>query len=54
LEQENAEIHAELGKKMTEIVDMHKKVEEKSEALAEKAKQIDALLVQLNESRFVN
>jgi hypothetical protein len=34
---------------------MHKEVEEKSGQLAEKAKQIDALLVQLNEStRFLN
>jgi hypothetical protein len=50
LEQKKAEINAELGKKLTEIVEMHKEVEEKSEELAEKAKQIDALLIQLNES----
>jgi ABC-type transporter Mla subunit MlaD len=55
LEQEKAELHEDLNKKMTEIVAMHKEVEEKSEALAEKANQIDALLLQLNEStRFLN
>jgi predicted nucleic acid-binding Zn-ribbon protein len=55
LEQEKAVLHEDLNKKMTEIVDMHKEVEEKSEALKEKAKQIDALLVQLNEcTRFLN
>jgi hypothetical protein len=55
LDQEKAELHAELGKKTIEIVEMHKEVEEKSEQLAEKAKQIDALLMQLNESaRFLN
>jgi hypothetical protein len=35
---------------MPEIVEMHKEVEEKSEELAEKAKQIDAILLQLKES----
>jgi hypothetical protein len=43
LEQEKAKVHAELGKKVAEIM-------EKSEELAEKAKQIDALLIQLKES----
>jgi hypothetical protein len=33
---------------------MHKELEEKSEELEEKAIQIDALLAQLNESRFLN
>jgi hypothetical protein len=55
LEQKNAEVQAELGKKLDKIVEMHKEGEEKSVALAEKAKQIDALLIQLNEStRFLN
>jgi hypothetical protein len=40
---------------MAEIVKMHKEVEEKSGEVAEKAKQIDALLMQLNEqTRFLN
>jgi hypothetical protein len=47
LEQEKAEVHAELR---SQIVQMHKELDEKSEELAEKAKQIDALLIQLNES----
>jgi hypothetical protein len=37
---------------MGEIVKMHKEMGDKSEELAEKAKQIDALLIQLKESRF--
>jgi hypothetical protein len=42
-------------KKIAEIVEMHKEVDEKSEQLAEKAGQINALLVQLIEStRFLN
>jgi hypothetical protein len=43
LEQEKAEVHEDLNKKLAEIEEMHKEVEEKS-------KQIDALLTQLNES----
>jgi hypothetical protein len=33
---------------------MHKEIEEKSEEVAVKAKQNEALLMQLNESRFFN
>jgi uncharacterized coiled-coil DUF342 family protein len=47
LEREKAELHEDLNKKMTEIV-------EKSEELAEKADQINALLTELKESRFLN
>jgi SMC interacting uncharacterized protein involved in chromosome segregation len=50
LEQEKAKLHEDLDKKMVEIVEMHKEVEEKSQELKAKANQIDALLVQLNES----
>jgi hypothetical protein len=50
LEHEKAEIQNDLHKKMAEIVEMHKEMEEKSEELAKKAKQIDTLLIQLNES----
>jgi hypothetical protein len=35
---------------LTEIEDMHKELEANSQEVAEKAKQITALLVQLNES----
>jgi uncharacterized protein YpbB len=52
LEQEKAEVHAEFHQKMSEIVKMHTEVEEKSEKLAEKAKEIDALLIQLKKTRF--
>jgi molecular chaperone GrpE (heat shock protein) len=55
LEQEKAEVHEELGRKLAEIEEMHKKMEDKSEEIAQKAKQIDALLLQVNEStRFLN
>jgi hypothetical protein len=54
LEQEKAAVQEDLSQKMGEIVKMHKEVEDKSEELAEKAKEIDALLVQLKESRFLN
>jgi arginine deiminase len=48
-------LEQDLRKKVAEIVEMHKEVEEKSKMMAEKAKQIDALLSQLNEStRFLN
>jgi hypothetical protein len=53
LEQEKAAVQEGLHQKMGEIVEMHKEIEEKSEELAEKAKQIDALLVQIKESRFL-
>jgi hypothetical protein len=52
LEQEKTGVQEHLNKKLVEIVEMHKEVEKKSEQLTEKAKQIDALLIQLNESRF--
>jgi hypothetical protein len=40
---------------MAEIVEMHKEMDEKSQELVKKADQINALLVQLNEStRFLN
>jgi hypothetical protein len=39
-----------LNKNLAEIVEMHKEMEEKSEEIAEKAKQIDALLIQLNDN----
>jgi hypothetical protein len=53
LEQEKAEVQEELGKKLAEIVEMHKEIEQKSKEVAEKAKQIDALFMQLNEhTRF--
>jgi hypothetical protein len=55
LEQKNAEVQEDLHHKMGEIVVLHKEVEQKSEELAEKAKEIDTLLIQLNEStRFLN
>jgi SMC interacting uncharacterized protein involved in chromosome segregation len=55
LEQEKAKLHEDLDKKMVEIVEMHKEVEEKSQELKAKANQIYALLIQLNEStRFLN
>jgi hypothetical protein len=58
LEQDKAEVHADLRQKLAEIAELHKElhkeVEKKSEELTEKAKQIDALLIQLNESRFLN
>jgi hypothetical protein len=55
LEQEKADVNEDLRKKMAEIVEIHKEAEEKSKEVAEKAKQIDALLVQLKEStRFLN
>jgi hypothetical protein len=46
------EFHEDLRKKMAEIMEMHKDAEAKSEEIAEKDKQINALLIQLNESRF--
>jgi uncharacterized protein YigA (DUF484 family) len=53
LEQEKAEVRENLDKNMAKIVEMHKELEEKSEEVAEKAKQNDALLMQLNElTRF--
>jgi hypothetical protein len=55
VEQEKAELHEDLNKNLAKIVEMHKEMEEKSEEVAEKAKQIDALLMQLNVStRFFN
>jgi hypothetical protein len=54
LEQKNAEVQEDLHQKMAQIVKMHKEMEEKSEEVAEKAKQIDELLMQLKESRFLN
>jgi prefoldin subunit 5 len=55
LEQKNVEVHADLRQKLTEIEEMHKEMEEKCEEVAKQAKQIDALLVQLNEAtRFLN
>jgi cob(I)alamin adenosyltransferase len=54
LEQEKAEVQEDLHQKMAEIVEMNKEMEVKSEEVAEKAKQIDSLLMQLNEStRFL-
>jgi hypothetical protein len=50
LEQEKAELHAELGKNMAKVVEIYKEVEEKSEELAEKAHEINTLLVQLIQS----
>jgi (p)ppGpp synthase/HD superfamily hydrolase len=47
LEQEKAELHAELGKKMAKIVEMYKEVEKMPEELEEKANEINTLLVQL-------
>jgi hypothetical protein len=52
LEQEKAKVHADLRQKLAEIEDMHKEMEEKSKDIAEKANQIYALLIQLNESRI--
>jgi uncharacterized protein involved in exopolysaccharide biosynthesis len=55
LEQEKAAVQEDLRQKMAEIQGMHKEMEKKSEEVAEKAKQIDTLLTQLNEStRFLN
>jgi hypothetical protein len=55
LEQEKAEVQEDLGKKLAEIEEMHQLAEEKSAEIAQKAKQIDSLLIQLNEStRFLN
>jgi hypothetical protein len=55
LEQEKAELQKDLRKKLVEIEGMHKEVGGKTGELMEKAKQIDALLIQLNEStRFLN
>jgi hypothetical protein len=54
LEQDKAEVDVSLHKNLAEIAELHKEVEKKSEELTEKAKQIDALLIQLNESRFLN
>jgi hypothetical protein len=55
LEQEKAELHAELGKNMAKVVEIYKEVEEKSEEPGEKANQINTLLVELIESiRFFN
>jgi hypothetical protein len=55
LEQEKAELHAELGKNMANVVEIYKEVEQKSEELGEKANEINTLLVQLIESiRFFN
>jgi hypothetical protein len=53
VEQEKAELHEDLNKNLAEIVEMHKEMKEKSKVVAEKSKQIDALLIQLNESRFL-
>jgi hypothetical protein len=54
LEKEKAKVHDDLGQKLTEIVGMHKEIEEKSKMVAEMAKQCDALLIQLNETtRFL-
>jgi peptidoglycan hydrolase CwlO-like protein len=55
MEQEKADVNAELRKKLAEIEEMHKKLEEKSEGVAENASQINALLLQLDElKRFLN
>jgi hypothetical protein len=50
LDQEKAQVHEDLRQKLAVIVEMHKEMEGKSEELAEKAKQIDALLIQLNDN----
>jgi hypothetical protein len=50
LELEKAEVQEDLNKNLAKIVEMHKEIEEKSEEVAEKAKQNEALLMQINES----
>jgi hypothetical protein len=52
VEQDKKEVQEDLRQKMAKIVEMHKEIEEKSEEVAEKAKQNEALLMQLNGSRF--
>jgi ABC-type transporter Mla subunit MlaD len=55
LKREKAQLDADLRQNLAQIGEMHKEVEEKSDELAEKANQINALLVQLIESiRFLN
>jgi peptidoglycan hydrolase CwlO-like protein len=54
LEQEKAEVQTELGQKLAEIEEIHKEMEKRAEEVAEKAKEIDVLLMQLKESRFLN
>jgi peptidoglycan hydrolase CwlO-like protein len=47
LEQEKAEVQAEFDKKLAEIEEMHKEIEEK-------ANQINTLCMELDDARFLN
>jgi hypothetical protein len=53
LDQEKAEVHEDLAKKIAKIVELHKEVEEKSKMVVEKEEQCNALLIQLIESKFL-
>jgi regulator of replication initiation timing len=49
LEKEKEEMAEEMGKKVAEAMELRQDAEEKSRLLAEKASEIDALLIQLND-----
>jgi chromosome segregation ATPase len=51
LQQQKEETNEELRKKLAEALELREAVEEKSKVIAENSKQINGLLVQLNESR---
>jgi hypothetical protein len=53
LEQEKAKVHENLDKNLAEIAKMHKELEEKSQMIVEKTEECNALVIQLNESRFL-
>jgi septal ring factor EnvC (AmiA/AmiB activator) len=52
LQKEKEELNGKLGKNLAEEMEMQQEIEEKTKLLAEKANEIDALLVQLKEFRF--
>jgi peptidoglycan hydrolase CwlO-like protein len=54
LEKEKAEVHTDLRQKFAQIEELHKEIQEKSKMIAEKEEQCNALLIQLNKSRFFN
>jgi hypothetical protein len=52
LQQAKEEVNEELRKKMAEVTEMHQEMEEKTKVIAENAKEISGLHIQLNESRL--
>jgi hypothetical protein len=52
LQQAKEKVNEELRKKMAEVTEMQQEMEEKTKVIAENAKEISGLHIQLNESRL--